>query len=46
MKATKFAEQTDNFSLEQMFRIETVLDDEGEELMEFFHGSAELEEYG
>lgn len=46
MEATEFAEQTDKFGLEQMLRIETVLDDEGDELVEFFHGSAELEEYG
>lgn len=29
-----------------MFGIKTALDDERDELMEFFHGSAELEEYG
>lgn len=40
------AEQADKLGLEQVLVAETVLDDEGDDLVEFLHGSAELEEDG
>lgn len=43
--AAVFAEEADELGLEQVFVVETVLDYEGEDLVEFSHGSAELEEY-
>lgn len=43
--AAVLAEEADELGLEQVFVVETVLDYEGEDLVEFSHGSAELEEY-
>lgn len=43
--AAVFAEEADELGLEQVLVVETVLDYEGEDLVEFSHGNAELEEY-
>lgn len=44
--AAVVAEQADELGLEEVFVAEAVLDDEGDDLAELLHGSAELEEDG
>lgn len=39
-----FAEQAEELGLKQVLAVEAVFDDEREDLVELFHGSAELEE--
>lgn len=41
--ASIYTEETNKFGLEQELSIESILDDEREDLVELFYGSAELE---